>query len=367
MIKYIVAALSFTLLLSGCGNDTTQENTTQENAIPGNPSALGQNQHQNFGVLESSPQNRTNQRQLGEEVRDVREMTVLADQEAVGQIQTFSQSNQKYFSLEQALDLLNMNVIKKENVLQAGYTDALIELDLATSNAQIEGKETTLTSPVLLNQNEVYVTSETLEKIIRPFASFSVNGDSLSLDLVEVEEDYGFPNEVDLEELPNTTNNTDAVSDASDLLPTSGINEVLPVVSQAKANAIIQDARRYIGVPYDFGSRSGYTRTFDCSSFTQYVFGINGIELPRVSRHQAKLGKYVPVKDLQPGDLLYFYWPGRFKSNKIVGHVGIYMGKGYMIHSVPNTAFSSDGVQITNIGNPKNGFRKYYLGAKRVQ
>jgi cell wall-associated NlpC family hydrolase len=83
-----------------------------------------------------------------------------------------------------------------------------------------------------------------------------------------------------------------------------------------------------MGTPYVFGSPSGYTRTFDCSSFTQYIYYQNGIELPRVSRHQAKLDTYVPIEDLRPGHLLYFYWPGRFKSNEIVGHVGIYMAMG---------------------------------------
>jgi len=58
---------------------------------------------------------------------------------------------------------------------------------------------------------------------------------------------------------------------------------------------------------------------------------------------------------------MYFYVPGRFKSNKKVGHVGIYMGGGKMIHSSP---LPKDGVQITNID--KAYWKRTYLYSKRI-
>ncbi|WP_368086845.1 NlpC/P60 family protein [Paenibacillus sp. yr247] len=35
---------------------------------------------------------------------------------------------------------------------------------------------------------------------------------------------------------------------------------------------------------YQFGAKKGQTRTFDCSSFTQYVFNRIGVNLPRNSK-----------------------------------------------------------------------------------
>jgi len=132
-------------------------------------------------------------------------------------------------------------------------------------------------------------------------------------------------------------------------------------VSQGKATSIISFAKKFLGVRYDFGTgpykQSG---TFDCSSFTQYVFGQYGIDLPRVAASQAEKGVYVARDKLQTGDLLFFYVPGRFKSNKKVGHVGIYMGNGNMIHSCPKP---KDGVQITPID--KAYWKDTYLFARR--
>lgn len=45
---------------------------------------------------------------------------------------------------------------------------------------------------------------------------------------------------------------------------------------------------QYLGTPYEFGADYGQTKTFDCSSFTKTVFAKIGINLPRVSRDQAK-------------------------------------------------------------------------------
>jgi cell wall-associated NlpC family hydrolase len=120
-------------------------------------------------------------------------------------------------------------------------------------------------------------------------------------------------------------------------------------------------AKTFLGIKYDFGAEP-YKRegTFDCSSFTQYVFDKYGVELPRVARQQAEDGQYIARDKLKMGDLLFFYVPGRFKSNEMVGHVGIYMGNGDMIHSSPKP---EDGVQITPINKPY--WKDTFLYAKR--
>ena len=47
--------------------------------------------------------------------------------------------------------------------------------------------------------------------------------------------------------------------------------------------------------------------------------------------NKGRLGTFVSRKSLRKGDLMFFYVPGRFKTNKTVGHVGIYIGN-YQIY-----------------------------------
>jgi peptidoglycan DL-endopeptidase CwlO len=89
--------------------------------------------------------------------------------------------------------------------------------------------------------------------------------------------------------------------------------------------AVIEAAGDYLGVPYVWGGEDP-KRGLDCSGLTQLVFSRFGIELPRVSRDQARVGERVPnLAAARPGDLLFFDSP--------VDHVGIYAGDGKMIHA----------------------------------
>lgn len=137
-----------------------------------------------------------------------------------------------------------------------------------------------------------------------------------------------------------------------------------PVMQALVSNGreVIQEAAKYDGVPYLFGA-SEYTssKRFDCSSFTRYIYSKFGQTLARTARGQASKGVYVPRSSLRVGDLMYFYVPGRFKSNKKVGHVGIYMGNQKMIHSSP---LPEDGVQETDIN--KAYWKETFLFAKRL-
>lgn len=127
-------------------------------------------------------------------------------------------------------------------------------------------------------------------------------------------------------------------------------------------NRLISTGRKYLGVRYKFGA-APYPRSkrFDCSSYTQYVFGKLGVKLPRNSRQQFRVGHKISRKNLRKGDLMFFYVPGRFRSNKTVGHVGIYMGNGRMIDSLNAP---KNGVQIRSINKPH--WKKTYLGTRRV-
>lgn len=122
---------------------------------------------------------------------------------------------------------------------------------------------------------------------------------------------------------------------------------------------LIEVAKRFIGAGYKFGATLDEApNLFDCSSYTQYVFQHKGINIPRTSRQQAGIGVY--VTSLKQGDLLFFTSPTLYSDGRI-GHVGIYMDGGHMIH-----ASSSRGVHITEnvLSNPYWG--QNYLFAKRI-
>jgi len=93
---------------------------------------------------------------------------------------------------------------------------------------------------------------------------------------------------------------------------------------------------------------------FDCSGFTQYVFRLNGINLPRTADLQCELGASVSYNNLQPGDMVFFttYAPGPL-------HNGIYIGNGLFINSS-----SSSGVGIARMDN--SYWAPRYVGAKRI-
>jgi cell wall-associated NlpC family hydrolase len=104
-----------------------------------------------------------------------------------------------------------------------------------------------------------------------------------------------------------------------------------------------------LGCKYSWGATG--PKYFDCSGLTQYVYKHFGINIPRVSRDQARAGTYVEKSDLQPGDLVFFAY-----SSGVVHHVGIYIGNGSFIHA-PQTG---DVVKITLLSS-----RSDYYTARR--
>lgn len=91
---------------------------------------------------------------------------------------------------------------------------------------------------------------------------------------------------------------------------------------------VVLKASQLAGTPYVWGGTS--PKGFDCSGFTQYVYGELGVSLPRTSEQQAKAGISVPsLSSAQPGDLVFF--AGSDGTAKAPGHVGIYVGNGEMI------------------------------------
>ena len=115
---------------------------------------------------------------------------------------------------------------------------------------------------------------------------------------------------------------------------------------------LVQTSFAYIGVPYVFGGTT--PGGFDCSGYVQYVFAKSGIQLPRLSGEQFRMGQAVSYRNLRVGDLVFFttYAAG-------ASHVGIYLGNNEFIN-----ATSSSGVQVSKINSKYWGPR--YIGARRV-
>ncbi|MEG0181478.1 MAG: NlpC/P60 family protein [Peptostreptococcaceae bacterium] len=121
-----------------------------------------------------------------------------------------------------------------------------------------------------------------------------------------------------------------------------------------KVNKVIDIAKKQLGKPYGWGS-SG-PNSFDCSGLTYYAFKNGaGINLPRTSREQAKIGKLVNKSDLQPGDLVFFA-----TSGKGISHVGIYIGGSKLVHSTQ----PGDVVKIDKMNS--SYYTKTYVTARRI-
>lgn len=111
-------------------------------------------------------------------------------------------------------------------------------------------------------------------------------------------------------------------------------------------------AKSELGKPYVWGGDAP-NDGFDCSGFSQYVYGQEGVKIPRTALQQ--YASLTPVHHLQDGDLVFFRTLGRR-----VSHVGIYLGNGYFIHS-PRTG---EHIRIDNLDEPY--WRERYAGARRV-
>ena len=95
-------------------------------------------------------------------------------------------------------------------------------------------------------------------------------------------------------------------------------HEIDSIIEQ-KSDAIIKYAKQFMGVPYVWGGMS--PSGFDCSGFINYVFKGFGFSLTRTSYGLAELGTTVTLKNLRPGDLMFF--KARNMNTTRVGHVAL--------------------------------------------
>jgi len=70
------------------------------------------------------------------------------------------------------------------------------------------------------------------------------------------------------------------------------------------AGRLIRTARSLLATPYRYGGAD--SRGFDCSGLTVFVFGREGVDLPRTAESQASAGRWVAPDELSEGDLVFF-------------------------------------------------------------
>lgn len=126
------------------------------------------------------------------------------------------------------------------------------------------------------------------------------------------------------------------------------------VILSPETKIVVQKAIQSLGIPYKWGGQSPETG-FDCSGLTTYTHKKAGIIIPRTTKAQFSKGRPVEKQNLQIGDLVFFNMP----QKKDGWHVGIYIGKGRIIHS-PST-----GSKVTYGDLNHSYFKKYYIGARR--
>lgn len=101
----------------------------------------------------------------------------------------------------------------------------------------------------------------------------------------------------------------------------SGVETAADLVDYAKS---LQSVTAYV-----YGGQNAPYET-DCSGWAQHVYKKFGVNLPRVSRDQAKTGTPVKFENLQVGDLMFF----STAADNHITHVGIYMGNDYWISNL---------------------------------
>jgi cell wall-associated NlpC family hydrolase len=123
---------------------------------------------------------------------------------------------------------------------------------------------------------------------------------------------------------------------------------------------LVNFSKQLLGKAYRFGGNGQGSDGIDCSGFMKKVYLSVTLTLPHSSREQAKFGALVTtdwdISRLRIGDLLFF----KRNRGSNIGHTGMYIGEGRMIHSS-----SKKGVIITNLTS-SNYYNRNFVMARRL-
>lgn len=127
------------------------------------------------------------------------------------------------------------------------------------------------------------------------------------------------------------------------------------LITERDRELLVRVAKSFLGLRYRRGGAS--INGLDCSAFVQRVFKVFGIELPRTTQEQFRVGHAVSRNNLRYGDLVFFK---RGRVNR-PAHVGIYIGNDKFIH----TSLKKGTVIIDNL--QKRYFASNFVGARRIE
>ena len=128
----------------------------------------------------------------------------------------------------------------------------------------------------------------------------------------------------------------------------AGDGAMLPAAPNAAAAKAIAFALAQIGKPYIWGATG--PDAFDCSGLMLRAYQAAGINLPRVSADQYHGGALLPVRDAQPGDLMFLAWDPNDPTT--IHHVFMYLGNNQIVeapfqgHPVHQTAMPWNDPQL---------------------
>jgi cell wall-associated NlpC family hydrolase len=128
----------------------------------------------------------------------------------------------------------------------------------------------------------------------------------------------------------------------------------------AIAQRTLDTADDYLGTRYTWGGNTPDSG-FDCSGFVRFVFAREGIDLPRVSRDQARVGEPLPleVAAFEPGDLLAF----ASRRGGEVDHIAIYVGN----TRINPARASGHEVRFDDLGTARGSwYLEHMVAARRV-
>jgi cell wall-associated NlpC family hydrolase len=117
-----------------------------------------------------------------------------------------------------------------------------------------------------------------------------------------------------------------------------------------RSERAVRFALQAVGTPYRWAGESP-DGGFDCSGLVRWAYGRVGVDLPHSSYALYDLGRRVAPSRVAPGDLLFF---------EGLGHVGIYVGRGRMVHAPQ----SGRTVEVVHLGGTSYSTR--LVGARRV-
>jgi len=125
--------------------------------------------------------------------------------------------------------------------------------------------------------------------------------------------------------LPDYNPETGIFGTGDSLWSVSPEDVLLPYEPSLKG--IAETALRFQHTPYLWGGKGIFG--IDCSGFTQVVYSLHGVAIPRDAKDQAQKGEVIScLSQAQTGDLVFFAAEG-----KSISHVGILLDKETILHA----------------------------------